>query len=51
MSILIVVNNPRDWPLAIPDVTVVPARAYLSDPAYGSDRSASRRAKSKLTEH
>jgi len=38
MSILIVVNNPRDWPLAIPDVTVVPARAYLSDPSYGSDR-------------
>jgi len=38
MSILIVVNNPRDWPLAIPDVTVVSARAYLSDPAYGSER-------------
>ena len=38
MSILIVVNNTRDWPLAIPDVTVVPARAYLSDPSYGSDR-------------
>ncbi len=37
MSILIVVNNPRDWPLDIPDVTVVPARAYLTDPAYGSD--------------
>jgi len=38
MSILIVVNNPRDWPLAIPDVTVVSARAYLSDPSYGSER-------------
>jgi len=38
MSILIVVNNTRDWPLDIPDVTVVPARAYLSDPSYGSDR-------------
>ena len=37
MSILIVVNNPRDWPLDIPDVTVAPARAYLTDPAYGSD--------------
>lgn len=36
MSILIVVNNPRDWPLAIPDVTVVSARVYLTDPAYGS---------------
>ena len=32
------VNNPRDWPLAIPDVTVVPARAYLTDPAYGNER-------------
>ena len=36
MSILIVVNNSRDWPLDIPGVTVVPARTYLSDPAYGS---------------
>jgi glutathione synthase/RimK-type ligase-like ATP-grasp enzyme len=37
MSNLIVVNNPRDWPLDIPGVTVVPARAYLTDPAYGSE--------------
>jgi glutathione synthase/RimK-type ligase-like ATP-grasp enzyme len=37
MSILIVVNNPRNWPLDIEDVTVVSARAYLTDPAYGSD--------------
>ena len=35
MSILIVVNNPRDWPLDVPGVSVVPARAYLTDPAYG----------------
>ena len=40
MSNLIVVNNPRDWPLDIPGVTVVPARAYLTDPAYGGDRMA-----------
>ena len=40
MSNLIVVNNPRDWPLDIPGVSVVPARAYLSDPAYGGDRTA-----------
>lgn len=40
MSILIVVTNPRDWPLAIPGVTVVPARAYLSDAAYGKERGA-----------
>ena len=37
MSILIVVNNPRDWPLDVPGVTVVPARAYLTDPAYGNE--------------
>ncbi len=37
MSNLIVVNNPRDWPLDVPGVTVVPARAYLTDPAYGTD--------------
>jgi hypothetical protein len=40
MNNLIVVNNPRDWPLDIPGVAVVPARAYLSDPAYGGDRAA-----------
>jgi len=40
MSNLIVVNNPRDWPLDIPGVTVVPARAYLTDPAFGGDRTA-----------
>ena len=40
MTILIVVNNPRDWPLNIPGVTVVPARAYLTDPAFGEDRGA-----------
>jgi len=39
MGNLIVVNNPRDWPLDMPGVTVVTARAYLSDPAYGGDRS------------
>ena len=39
MSILIVVDNPSDWPLDIPDVNVVSARAYLTDPAYGEGRS------------
>ncbi|MDA8251213.1 MAG: RimK family protein, partial [Rhodospirillales bacterium] len=38
MSALVVVGNPRDWPLAIPDVDVVAARAYLTDPAYGKER-------------
>ena len=35
---LIVVDNPRDWPLAVPGVGVVTARAYLTDPAYGRER-------------
>ncbi|MDQ1315914.1 MAG: hypothetical protein QG662_2023, partial [Pseudomonadota bacterium] len=39
MSLLIVVDNPSDWPLDIPGVGVVPARAYLTDPAYGEGRS------------
>lgn len=40
MTILIVVNNPRDWPLEISGVTVASARSYLMDPNYGEDRSA-----------
>lgn len=40
MSILIVVSNPRDWPLDLPGVTVVSARAYLTDPAHSEDRAA-----------
>lgn len=39
MSTLIVVDNPGDWPLEIPGVAVVSARAYLTDPAYGEDHS------------
>ncbi len=39
MRNLFVVNNPRDWPLEVPGVEVVPARIYLTDPAYGNDRS------------
>lgn len=38
MNILIVVNNARDWPLDIPGVQVIPARAYLTEPAYGEER-------------
>ncbi len=34
MNILLVVDNPYDWPLDIPDVTLVAARTYLTDPAY-----------------
>ncbi len=39
MATLIVVNNPADWPLQIPGVTVIAARAYLTDPGFGIDRS------------
>jgi len=37
MSVIIAVDNPKDWPLAIPGVSIVAARAYLTDPAYGSE--------------
>ena len=40
MGVLIVVENPRDWPLDIPDVNVVAARAYLTEPAYSEDHGA-----------
>jgi len=38
MSALVVVGNPKDWPLALPEVSVIAARAYLTDPAYGRER-------------
>ncbi len=38
MSVIFAVDNPEDWPLAIPDVSIVAARTYLTDPAYGSAR-------------
>lgn len=34
MRILIVVNNPDEWPLKVPDVEVVAARSYLTEAAY-----------------
>lgn len=34
MAVLIVVNDPRDWPLAVPGVEVVEARSYLTDRRY-----------------
>ena len=40
MSILIIVNNPRSWPLRIPGVQVVSARDYLTDPSYSQLRRA-----------
>lgn len=38
MKILIVVSNPREWPLKIPGVTVVGAEEYLTDGRYADLR-------------
>jgi len=40
MSILIVVNDPKDWPLNIPDVEIMAARNYLTDLRYSEMRGA-----------
>ncbi len=40
MNILLVVNDLKDWPLEIPGVSVVPARAYLTDQRYFDKRAA-----------
>ncbi len=40
MPILFVVDNPKSWPLEVPDVDVVAARAYLTEPGYSHDKSA-----------
>jgi glutathione synthase/RimK-type ligase-like ATP-grasp enzyme len=37
---LIVVDNPKRWPLHIPNVPAVAARTYLTDPAYSEMRGA-----------
>lgn len=36
MHKLIVVSNPKEWPLRIPNLEVVSAKSYLLDPAYGN---------------
>jgi len=38
MATLIVVDDPADWPLNIPEVEVVASRAYLADPRYTDRR-------------
>ncbi len=40
MNILFVVTRPEDWPLQVPGVTIVPARAYLTEPAWSDIRPA-----------
>lgn len=34
MSVLIVLDDPKDWALDVPEVQVVPARQYLIDPRF-----------------
>jgi glutathione synthase/RimK-type ligase-like ATP-grasp enzyme len=38
VSVLIVANDPKAWPFQIPDVDVVDARAYLTQPTYSELR-------------
>src|SRR5882672_4508028 len=38
MSVLFVVNHLRHWPFEVSGASVVAARAYLTDPAYGESR-------------
>jgi len=38
MTILLVVDKPKSWPLHISGVEVVAARTYLTDPAYSESR-------------
>src|SRR5690606_38716008 len=38
MTILLVVDNPKNWPLHIADVHVVAARTYLTDAGYSEGR-------------
>ena len=40
MSALIVVENPKLWPLDIPGTEIVPARDYLTDPSFFSRKRA-----------
>lgn len=40
MAVLIVVDDPGNWPLEIPEVEVVAARSYLTDPGYTERRGA-----------
>lgn len=40
MAVLIVVNNPLDWPFDLPGVELVAARKYLTEPRYSSIRGA-----------
>lgn len=36
MNVIVVVNNPGDWKLDVPNVRVVSARQYLTDPSFNT---------------
>lgn len=38
MKVYVVVNNPQDWSLHIPNVEVISAKAYLTDPKFSASR-------------
>jgi len=38
MNVLLIVNNPKNWPLEIGGVRVVSARDYLTDPTFSEER-------------
>ena len=38
MAVLLVVENPKRWPLALPGVDIVAARDYLTDPRYSDSK-------------
>ncbi len=40
MRSIVIVNTPRDWPLAVDGVEVATARAYLTEPEYAEARGA-----------
>ncbi|TFG66631.1 MAG: RimK family alpha-L-glutamate ligase [Gemmatimonadales bacterium] len=39
MSVLIVVENPKNWPFRVRDARVISARAYLTDPEWSTRKS------------
>jgi glutathione synthase/RimK-type ligase-like ATP-grasp enzyme len=40
MDILVIVNDPKDWPISMEGIEVVPARKYLTDARYARIRKA-----------
>lgn len=36
-NVLVVVDDPSDWPLEIPEIALVAMRDYLTDPLYGNE--------------